>query len=856
MPSAHVSGPDRPRADAAAVPDHGGAHQRHRHRGQPARGADGPLKATIQLKGPSRSRSSDTFSGPRYTGPMGAALLFSPLASIVNILVRNPMAPVRIESIDCDVQIEPGRKVASIESVRLASDTIEPGQDLKAFVTLKPLQGRARDVRGHAPDPERLSRGAVEAIVCDAANSIRRQFRNDPALLEPRDLEGGPIDPDPDRAQADRRVPARPLAGTGPVGQGTGAAELAGQRPGGLRVEAGDADAADPQRHDQRVAGGLGRRRHADAAVHRGQGCRAVVIVVSLSSTGPAPLDDNEERNAPPRSVDRVRFGLSHGSHRVAVDGARPRSALGLGGATPRSRPGGRKGRRLCQVASRRRGHLRQRPGPARACARAAGIARRRAGSGTWRGRARASCWRPPATRARSFGREPKADATWNVVYDSSDSQVLSLVVSAGRDLVFAGHRARRPGRQPDRPQASRLAARPEGPVHLGPRLRRAGQPLRGHRAQRPALETVDRTANGRCSTTARSTHLLCVAVGPDGSVYAGSDGEGLIYRVSPRRQGDDPLRRPPVGDPDAALGRRRRPLRRHRRRSRRREHAARSSLFLAQGGTPQLLDGPPTDRAGRRHRGRATMKCQVAARPGLRPVRPEQPGQPGAPRPPGGGSASPRPSRRATTPSTGSTPTACPAKCSRVKALVHALAWVDDRLLVGTGPEGQLFEVRDRGHETAPIAKLDSRADPLAAGRARRHAAPRYRRSRARSSGSPRDMPPSGPARLRGPRHQARQPLRRSELAGRAAPRHRRSRSRPAPETSASPTKPGRPGRPSRPIPARPRIALAAGPVRPVPRQALDDRPAADTRAALGLPQLPDGQPGPRDHPARRPRL
>ena len=28
--------------------------------------------------------------------------------------------------------------------------------------------------------------------------------------------------------------------------------------------------------------------------------------------------------------------------------------------------------------------------------------------------------------------------------------------------------------------------------------------------------------------------HLLCVAVGLDGSVYAGSDGEGLIYKVAP----------------------------------------------------------------------------------------------------------------------------------------------------------------------------------------------------------------------------------------------------------------------------------------------------------------------------------
>ena len=35
------------------------------------------------------------------------------------------------------------------------------------------------------------------------------------------------------------------------------------------------------------------------------------------------------------------------------------------------------------------------------------------------------------------------------------------------------------------------------------------------------------------------------------------------------------------------------------------------------------------------------------------------------------------------------------PREVLRVKALVHALAWSNDRLLVGTGPEGQLYEVQ-----------------------------------------------------------------------------------------------------------------------------------------------------------------
>jgi hypothetical protein len=148
------------------------------------------LSATIRLKGHEPLTVSDTFSGQRYTGPMGAAALFSPLASMVNMLVRNSMAPVRIESIDCDVQIEPGRKVAQIETVRVLSDTVEPGHDLKALVTLKPFKGDRETVEIAIPIPANFPEGQSEVVFCDAANKIRRAFRNDPAVLEPRDLAG------------------------------------------------------------------------------------------------------------------------------------------------------------------------------------------------------------------------------------------------------------------------------------------------------------------------------------------------------------------------------------------------------------------------------------------------------------------------------------------------------------------------------------------------------------------------------------------------------------------------------------------------------------------------------------------
>jgi hypothetical protein len=108
----------------------------------------------------------------------------------VSILARNPIAPIRIESIECDLQIEPGRKVALLESVRLASETIEPGQDLRAFITLKPHKGKRETLEIKIPIPKDFPEGPTEVVVCDAPNSVRRQFRNNPAILDPHDIDG------------------------------------------------------------------------------------------------------------------------------------------------------------------------------------------------------------------------------------------------------------------------------------------------------------------------------------------------------------------------------------------------------------------------------------------------------------------------------------------------------------------------------------------------------------------------------------------------------------------------------------------------------------------------------------------
>lgn len=148
------------------------------------------IRATIKVQGHEPVTLDDTLSGPRYTGPMGPTALFSSISSIVSILARNPLAPLRIESIDCNVAIESGRRVATIESVRLSSDRIAPGEVLKASVTLKPFKGERETVEVSLPIPTDFPEGTHEVSLCDMGVSLRRQLRNEPQLMEPRHLAG------------------------------------------------------------------------------------------------------------------------------------------------------------------------------------------------------------------------------------------------------------------------------------------------------------------------------------------------------------------------------------------------------------------------------------------------------------------------------------------------------------------------------------------------------------------------------------------------------------------------------------------------------------------------------------------
>ena len=415
------------------------------------------------------------------------------------------------------------------------------------------------------------------------------------------------------------------------------------------------------------------------------------------------------------------------------------------------------------------------------------------------------------------FRREGKDQDAWTVVYDAKDTQALALAVLAdGHVVVGTGPSGQvvdltdpeHPARAPDRgvQYIWDLATDTKGNLFA---------------ATGPSGQLWRRTADGKWALLldTRHTHLLCVAVGPDGAVYAGSDGEGLIYRVAPDGKAsvvyDAPqsevrtLRFGPdhalyAGTAAEAAG----------------GGSGRGSVVFSSGDRGEsIASGTAPAGAG----GARSVEVQKKAE--VTPSRSTAPGTPA------GGSALPRPVTAGDNSVYRIDADGVPREIFRIKALIYALAWQGDRLIVGTGPEGQLYEVRNLGQESAPMARLDNGqvlalleepAGHLAGGHGRSR---RGRPARARAQGT-------GEPRLRRPRYQAHQPLRRPVVAGRAAGgdvgraagthrQYRRARHHMVGLVERTDRPSERPGE------------GAARPVRPVPRDAHDPQPGRHARAS-----------------------
>jgi hypothetical protein len=147
------------------------------------------LQARIEVEGRPPIIVKDTFSGASYSAGRAPQALYSPIAAAVNLLTFNPYKPVRMERIECETHILPGRQTAEIEAIALDSETYSPGETLKATVYLLPYKGARQRLPVTLQLPADMPEGSYSVLVCDDLTNVRRQIHDNPNLSSPQNLD-------------------------------------------------------------------------------------------------------------------------------------------------------------------------------------------------------------------------------------------------------------------------------------------------------------------------------------------------------------------------------------------------------------------------------------------------------------------------------------------------------------------------------------------------------------------------------------------------------------------------------------------------------------------------------------------
>lgn len=280
------------------------------------------------------------------------------------------------------------------------------------------------------------------------------------------------------------------------------------------------------------------------------------------------------------------------------------------------------------------------------------------------------------------------------VVYSGEQSQVLCLAVASDGSIYAGTGPNGQIIRVDPRGQAKVFCQTGESYV-WSLAIDAKGQALYAGTGPHGRIYRINGEGKAEVFYRTRQEHILCLAAGGDGMLYAGTDKGGLVYRIDPRGKGfvlyqanQAEIRALKV-TPDAVYVGTSAPT--PRRRGSGTASRGTSDNSLARAGTDALVAAADTK----------TNKSEPAA---------EKKGVASDDHKKGESSSAPAPS----TPASGDNSVYRIAhdgtvrEVFREKAMVLSLLRQDEHFFVGTGMEGQLFEVNEATRERGEVARLD----------------------------------------------------------------------------------------------------------------------------------------------------
>ncbi len=147
------------------------------------------VRCRIDIEGHEPLVLDDWFAGPNLTGDRVPQMIYAPVGQMIQMVSNNAFENLRIKGVECTTEVVPIRRTADIESSELESDTLAPGETLKAVVTLRTFKGVKQRVPLELKLPVDLAEGNYTALIGDELNNARMELRDNPHLGVPQNTD-------------------------------------------------------------------------------------------------------------------------------------------------------------------------------------------------------------------------------------------------------------------------------------------------------------------------------------------------------------------------------------------------------------------------------------------------------------------------------------------------------------------------------------------------------------------------------------------------------------------------------------------------------------------------------------------
>ena len=141
-------------------------------------------RATVRLKGHQPLELTNVYSG--LSSSAGLMKAIGDIYAPIGLLMANPFGKVRVEGVAAEFEVLPRNSDAGIESVRLESNEVKPGETIRALVSLRTYK---KDTVVQAVElklPDDFPPGGTTVTVCDARTSGSSDRSDAPHIYVPR----------------------------------------------------------------------------------------------------------------------------------------------------------------------------------------------------------------------------------------------------------------------------------------------------------------------------------------------------------------------------------------------------------------------------------------------------------------------------------------------------------------------------------------------------------------------------------------------------------------------------------------------------------------------------------------------